>query len=762
MAGEDDDCGLSANEEALSPNGESLTRRRSLASSNRGPRSKRAKYAAAACYECKKRKLKCVKLDTEEECQRCISGGVRCIFGQAPPEDDNASVRENIRSRRKSRHSSQPRDDIRSELSMLREQVASLANTVGKLAANKTCQAPSASPGSQYHLPPHENASSQEAKEPKQPQFVGPTRSAFSLKVAETSLTKMGISANDSAAETVNESLDPTRYPTPEQSEASQWVQGTDVLLTISLDEFVRLLEVFEEEVEIVYPFVDTRELISKSAAIRAYVEENSDFTAATASSAPSTGVEIKDVILARIAVAISMVVESHGKNPTSNKLVEPVKQLIYQFSIDADVDLKVVQIMAMISIYYFFSDEELLAWRNIGIAARGALEMGLHQKMSLNDNFPDPEKRGLAVRVFWCVYVLDRRWSFGTSLSFALADRDIDPNLPEPSEDFRYLRCLIDYGRLCSKAWDALPPFGAPTQSIPKDTVAFLDFTAQSWLNSIPPDLQLRHPRHGGISTTQSRAVRRLRALLYLRGNHIRTMIHRHHVISSASIEADIGKARLVVDIAIDSISVLVHLSETSNIYERQQSAFNYFLLSALAIIFLAVCHGSRIFAEPCRESFLVAVELVKGFSRQGTSSRRLWKSIRGLLPLAQRIGLRDDLNSAQGVDLNSRVPRHDSTDSSYVLDMVVEERQSGQPVVMGPDLSHLPPAQPTSLNADFGTAAPDAFALSNDLMFLFDAFGQTDDVWANGMQEYTGGDEQQPPLSGEEEISRHFWGLI
>ncbi|KAK6221796.1 fungal specific transcription factor [Colletotrichum tabaci] len=727
MVGEDDEFGLSANEEeALSLNGEPLTRRRSLASSNRGPRSKRAKYAAAACYECKKRKLKCVKSDTEEECQRCISGGVRCIFGPAPPQEDNAGVRENVRSRRKSRHNSQPRDDIRSELSMLREQVASLANTVGKLAANKSCQAPSASPGSQHQLPPHENASSQGAKEPKQPQFDGPTRSAFSLKVAETSLTKMGISANDPAPETVNESLDPTRYPTPEQSEASQWMQGTDVLLTISLDEFVRLLEVFEEEVEIVYPFVDTRELISKSAAIRAYVEENSDFTAATASTAPSTGVEIKDVILARIAVAISMVVESHGKNPTSNKLVDPVKQLIYQFSIDADVDLKVVQIMAMISIYYFFSDEELLAWRNIGIAARGALEMGLHQKMSLNDNFPDPEKRGLA------------------------------------SEDFRYLRCLIDYGRLCSKAWDALPPFGAPTQSIPKDTVAFLDFTAQSWLNSIPPDLQLRHPQHGGISTTQSRAVRRLRALLYLRGNHIRTMIHRHHVISSASIEADIEKARLVVDIAIDSISVLVHLSETSNIYERQQSAFNYFLLSALAVIFLAVCHGSRIFAEPCRESFLVAVELVKGFSRQGTSSRRLWKSIRGLLPLAQRIGLRGDVNSVQGVDLNSRVPRHDPTDSSYVLDTGVEERQSGQPVVMGPDLSHLPPAQPMSLNADFGTAAPDAFALSNDLMFLFDAFGQTDDVWASGMQEYTGGDEQQPPLSGEEEISRHFWGLI
>lgn len=60
-------------------------------------------------------------------------------------------------------------------------------------------------------------------------------------------------------------------------------------------------------------------------------------------------------------------------------------------------------------------------------------MEMGLHHKSSLEDNFPNPRTRELATRVFWCAYALDRRWSFGTSLSFALNDKDIDPNLPEP-----------------------------------------------------------------------------------------------------------------------------------------------------------------------------------------------------------------------------------------------------------------------------------------------------------------------------------------
>ncbi|KAI8308696.1 putative transcriptional regulatory protein [Colletotrichum sp. SAR11_240] len=183
------------------------------------------------------------------------------------------------------------------------------------------------------------DTSSPQVQEPKQPQFVGPTRSAFSLKVAETSLTRMGISAQTPLPSGVCESLAPTR----------------------------------------------------------AFVEDSPDRPA----TAGSPAVDIKDVILAKVAIATSIVVEAHGKNHASNKLVEPLKHLIYQLSIDAQADLKVIQIMTMISIYYFFSDEELLAWRNIGIAARAALEMGLHQNLSLVENFPDERERGLAVRVF-------------------------------------------------------------------------------------------------------------------------------------------------------------------------------------------------------------------------------------------------------------------------------------------------------------------------------------------------------------------------
>jgi hypothetical protein len=81
---------------------------------------------------------------------------------------------------------------------------------------------------------------------------------------------------------------------------------------------------------------------------------------------------------------------------------------------------------------YHFTKDDEALAWRVIGLAARHCLELGLHRRETYATLFPDPDEQASAIRTFWCIYVLDRRWSFGTGMPFALQDTDIDPNLPK------------------------------------------------------------------------------------------------------------------------------------------------------------------------------------------------------------------------------------------------------------------------------------------------------------------------------------------
>jgi hypothetical protein len=80
---------------------------------------------------------------------------------------------------------------------------------------------------------------------------------------------------------------------------------------------------------------------------------------------------------------------------------------------------------------YHFHCDDESLAWRLIGQAARLSLELGLHRHETYAMIFITEEERRRATVLFWSIYVLDRRWSFGTGMPFAMQDPDIDPILP-------------------------------------------------------------------------------------------------------------------------------------------------------------------------------------------------------------------------------------------------------------------------------------------------------------------------------------------
>lgn len=69
---------------------------------------------------------------------------------------------------------------------------------------------------------------------------------------------------------------------------------------------------------------------------------------------------------------------------------------------------------------------------------------MGLHRRETWlwsNGIFPGDLVRSWALRLFWCIYVLDREWSLGTGMPFALQDSDIDT---EPLESVSQLLLLF------------------------------------------------------------------------------------------------------------------------------------------------------------------------------------------------------------------------------------------------------------------------------------------------------------------------------
>lgn len=606
--------------------------------------------------------------------------------------------------RNKEKASLEDHQRLADEVSHLRQQLASLEETVRAMAERQTQQpacAASETPQSQQIVSPaHTNITSQRPGSPPQPQFTGPTRAAFSLNIVESSLNRMGMTSERVLA--VPNTLDSSRAATPEPMTSSTLNLSAGGLQDILLDEIIRLLGIYQEEVACVHPIIETEDLILR-------VPEIMEFVSNTQPARVLTQVERKDAHILRIAVATAITDETHGRNGLSDRLISQVEQDISGISSETEVQLKDVQIMGMLSIYFCHTEEELFAWRAVGRACRQALEMGLHRKQSLLDNFKDAEERRLATKVFWTVYELDRRWSFGTSLSFAIHDHDIDTPLPNAQNSDHYFEHTVSYAKLCSRVWEALPSYGSIMQSIPKETEDYLDFITSNWSQATPKELQFRHPRLNPIPESQPRVLHRLRTLLYLRGNHVRILIHRHHVLTPESINADMLSAQLLVDIAKDSIHALVHLNETSDIYVRQQSVYHYYLLSALAVLLLAVCHAPSTFAEASRDSFVSAVNLVKDFSRHGTASRRLMKTLRGVLPFAKSFGLHADTESS-GKEV---------TDSAAA---------GSQPQFLMTEASNTWwDRGDLNLEADM-TSLPDPFSIGDGLITLYDAFGQAD----------------------------------
>lgn len=66
------------------------------------------------------------------------------------------------------------------------------------------------------------------------------------------------------------------------------------------------------------------------------------------------------------------------------------------------------------------------------------SLEIGLHRHDNLLYLFPEESERKRVINLFWWTYVLDRRWSFGTGLPFALNEADI--SLPDLVRAFIFL----------------------------------------------------------------------------------------------------------------------------------------------------------------------------------------------------------------------------------------------------------------------------------------------------------------------------------
>jgi hypothetical protein len=230
----------------------------------------------------------------------------------------------------------------------LRRQLAAMTTTVHHLSGRVSTQSlvidlrsPRAMSTCRAHDTPHPLRGGQ----PQEPQFVGPTRSAFSFIIAETALSRMGISTGHDVP------VDPSstassREPTPDRiprTTSATLCSEPDCLLRFPDEEIVRLVGIYQEEVVCCHPILETRALMLKVLRIMELVRRPCRPVAT------SHLVGHQDTHLLRIVVATAITTEPQGKSDMCDKLIAKVERDVGAISSHFEVGIKDIQLMAML-----------------------------------------------------------------------------------------------------------------------------------------------------------------------------------------------------------------------------------------------------------------------------------------------------------------------------------------------------------------------------------------------------------------------------
>lgn len=189
-----------------------------------------------------------------------------------------------------------------------------------------------------YNIVTHSPASTL-GEVPSQPQFVGPTRSAFGLHVSERSLNRMGVPRFDSMPP--NGAQSPREEPLSGRlmTDLSFWDHCT-------ASDVIKYLVIFQEEVQSVYPFIDISEYIAQSKGILQAIRNGGllmEEDESTMSKLCS-----KDINLARVAIATGIILEEPSKIELSTAIVNSVETIV-SIILTPRVDLKEIQLTSLL-----------------------------------------------------------------------------------------------------------------------------------------------------------------------------------------------------------------------------------------------------------------------------------------------------------------------------------------------------------------------------------------------------------------------------
>ena len=184
---------------------------------------------------------------------------------------------------------------------------------------------------------------------PKSPTYVGPTSAEFGLTRPQRSLSHQACDC--AAIDDRGEDLDLSTAPSPAPSERGENTPLEHPLRSLSADETLRLVQVYEDTVGVMYPCVDLD-------GVRAYVLEfyrSHDSNTASSSllltqtTSDQDWFSARDVQVLKILLATALLVESHGRSERAAQLADSVEDRFATRLKIAEVDMKEILILTLL-----------------------------------------------------------------------------------------------------------------------------------------------------------------------------------------------------------------------------------------------------------------------------------------------------------------------------------------------------------------------------------------------------------------------------
>jgi hypothetical protein len=390
--------------------------------------------------ECKRRKIKC---NGQTPCQRCGNLNLQCLYAPNCCSNNFKDTDEFKQVTDQVARLQEQVDTLYNSMQTLRQetlQLAPIQERILPLPSNTVTPSPSTSSIRSLPKPP--------LSAPRvPPSFSGPTSINFTVDMAKNTLHNMGYSnLGDGHDEAGNQAEDtpgpsPMLNPiVPPLSPAQR--RPADPLWEFDKNEMIRLCQVHEEEVGIMYPVIKIDSVIEHAKTLSHWMEA-AKRNGLVPPFGQDEGISDPKTCILKIVMCCALVVEEHGCSAKATQLYDSIRPIVDRKLMSEPADVNNLPFLALVGGYRFLSNEEILAWRVIGQVCRLALELGLHRREGLAKIENESTRRN-ALMTFWSAYVLDRRWSFGTGLPYVCDDDKIDPKLPLPVSPPILLRYVL------------------------------------------------------------------------------------------------------------------------------------------------------------------------------------------------------------------------------------------------------------------------------------------------------------------------------